>query len=125
MFFVITYITRSNLRFLIDVTPAIVGSANMLIYVRVGLGWAHSPVDSSHTARPNQVHKLEFGKSTVADEYDDGRGKKQVGLVWCVVTKLRSALNADIFVPFQMEKQTVYLSCNLVIKTPGRSRLTV
>ncbi|KAJ7870735.1 hypothetical protein B0H14DRAFT_236124 [Mycena olivaceomarginata] len=29
--------------FLIDVTPAIVGAANMLIYVRVGLGWAHAP----------------------------------------------------------------------------------
>ncbi|KAJ7362874.1 hypothetical protein DFH08DRAFT_327379 [Mycena albidolilacea] len=43
IFFVLTYISRSNLRFLIDVTPAIIGAANMLIYVRVGLGWAHAP----------------------------------------------------------------------------------
>ncbi|KAJ6615213.1 hypothetical protein B0H10DRAFT_2041762 [Mycena sp. CBHHK59/15] len=43
IFFIIAYATQSNLRFLIDVTPAIIGSANMLIYVRVGLGWAHSP----------------------------------------------------------------------------------
>ncbi|KAJ7441086.1 hypothetical protein FB451DRAFT_956093, partial [Mycena latifolia] len=40
VFFISAYAAQSNLRFLIDVTPAIVGGANMLIYVRVGLGWA-------------------------------------------------------------------------------------
>ncbi|KAJ6505361.1 hypothetical protein C8R45DRAFT_547928 [Mycena sanguinolenta] len=46
-FFVITYATHSNLRFLIDVTPTIVGTANMLIYVRVGLGWAYAPTETT------------------------------------------------------------------------------
>ncbi|KAF8154993.1 hypothetical protein K438DRAFT_1863028, partial [Mycena galopus ATCC 62051] len=49
VFFIITYIARSNLRFLIDVTPAIVGTTNMLIYVRVGLGWAHAPAANTTT----------------------------------------------------------------------------
>ncbi|KAJ7697152.1 hypothetical protein B0H17DRAFT_853152, partial [Mycena rosella] len=40
VFFISAYAARSNLRFLIDVTPAIVGAANMLIYMRMGLGWA-------------------------------------------------------------------------------------
>ncbi|KAJ6556194.1 hypothetical protein B0H19DRAFT_1262290 [Mycena capillaripes] len=90
IFFVITYVLRSNLRFLIDVTPAIVRSANMLIYVRVGLWWAYAPADTSRTSKPIRSNAPKLGKfrSTSIDEYDEERGKKQVSLVWCVVATL-------------------------------------
>jgi hypothetical protein len=78
MFFVITYVIRSNLRFLIDVTPAIVGSANMLIYVRVGLGWAHAPEPAS-AARATAI-RFNATKFSV-DEYDERRKKHQLEAV--------------------------------------------
>ncbi|KAJ7496288.1 hypothetical protein B0H11DRAFT_2000448, partial [Mycena galericulata] len=78
IFFIITYISYSNLRFLIDVTPAIVGTTNMLIYVRVGLGWAHAPVSSAPST------SIQFSKSN-ADTGDRmgglGRKNAQVGFV--------------------------------------------
>jgi hypothetical protein len=84
LFFVIAYATRSNLRFLIDVTPAIVSSANMLIYVRVGLGWAHVPAPTSSPV-PIRLKAQKFS-TTVAElhirERTDG---KQADLVWYVV----------------------------------------
>ncbi|KAJ7838529.1 hypothetical protein B0H14DRAFT_2448952 [Mycena olivaceomarginata] len=80
LFFVIAYATRSNLRFLIDVTPAIVSSANMLIYVRVGLGWAHVPTPTSSPV-PIRLKAQNFS-TTVAElhirERTDG---KQADLV--------------------------------------------
>ncbi|KAJ7435468.1 hypothetical protein B0H11DRAFT_675888 [Mycena galericulata] len=78
IFFIITYISYSNLRFLIDVTPAIVGTTNMLIYVRVGLGWAHAPGSSAPST------SIQFSKSN-ADTGDrmggPGRKNAQVGFV--------------------------------------------
>ncbi|KAJ7234522.1 hypothetical protein B0H12DRAFT_157444 [Mycena haematopus] len=62
LFFIITYVAHSNLRFLIDVTPAIVATTNMLIYVRVGLGWAYAPVavtTASSTPQRFDAPKLE------------------------------------------------------------------
>ncbi|KAJ7745048.1 hypothetical protein B0H16DRAFT_1462887 [Mycena metata] len=41
-FFIAAYAARSNLRFLIDVTPGVVGTANILIYVRVGFYDGHT-----------------------------------------------------------------------------------
>ncbi|KAJ7728081.1 hypothetical protein B0H16DRAFT_1470670 [Mycena metata] len=41
-FFIAASAARSNLRFLIDVTPGAVGTANMLIYVRVGFYDGHT-----------------------------------------------------------------------------------
>jgi hypothetical protein len=74
---VISYVIRSNLRFLIDVTPAIVGSANKLIYVRVGLGWAHAPEPAS-VARATAIR---FSTSKLpVDEYGERHKKHQVGL---------------------------------------------
>ncbi|KAJ6466100.1 hypothetical protein C8R47DRAFT_40739 [Mycena vitilis] len=87
IFFVTAYAARSNLRFLIDVTPAIVGTANMLIYVRVGLGWAFTPSAPSATsaAIPLRLRRSKPGTSTrddtVTDDDPDGRVKKHVGLV--------------------------------------------
>ncbi|KAJ7926771.1 hypothetical protein B0H13DRAFT_1069547 [Mycena leptocephala] len=78
MFFVITYVIRSNLRFLIDVTPAIVGSANMLIYVRVGLGWAHAPEPVS-AARATAI-RFNTTKFSI-DQYDERRKKHQLEAV--------------------------------------------
>jgi len=78
VFFIITYAAQSNLRFLIDVTPSIVGTANMLIYVRVGLGWAHAPV------KPSTVTAVRYYPSKSSSEetmYDERGEKKQVGLV--------------------------------------------
>ncbi|KAJ7617668.1 hypothetical protein DFH06DRAFT_101085 [Mycena polygramma] len=85
IFFVAAYAARSNLRFLIDVTPAIVGTANMLIYVRVGLGWAFAPSAPSSTS-PAIPLRFRRSKSTspgddIVDEYPEERGKKHVGLV--------------------------------------------
>jgi len=77
LFFILTYVARSNLRFLIDVTPAIVGAANMLIYVRVGLGWAHAPA----TAAPSTAIRFNVSKFNIADNMSEGREVKQVGLV--------------------------------------------
>ncbi|KAJ6549992.1 hypothetical protein B0H19DRAFT_952059 [Mycena capillaripes] len=83
IFFIITYATRSNLRFLIDVTPAIVGTANMLIYVRVGLGWAHAPATRTYsTAIPIRFNNL--SSKFDSDHMDEGRDLKQAELVWYV-----------------------------------------
>jgi hypothetical protein len=85
IFFISAYAARSNLRFLIDVTPAIVGNANMLIYVRVGLGWAHSP-SSTGTAtdlKPIRFEAGQFkGRSDSIDEVLWEERKKEVGMVW-------------------------------------------
>jgi len=78
VFFIITYIARSNLRFLIDVTPAIVGTTNMLIYVRVGLGWAHAPAPAT-TSSTNI--RLNGSKFNIGDGISGGREFKQVGMV--------------------------------------------
>ncbi|KAJ6471763.1 hypothetical protein C8R47DRAFT_1146968 [Mycena vitilis] len=78
IFFVATYVVRSNLRFLIDVTPPIVGSANMLIYVRVGLGWAYGP--SEVTRSPATAARTKFSKA-VAVECSEGYGGKQTSIV--------------------------------------------
>ncbi|KAF7353835.1 hypothetical protein MVEN_01069100 [Mycena venus] len=59
IFFIITYVSWSNLRFLIDVTPAIVGTANMLIYVHVCLGWAHAP-ESTTASTAIQCLKIQY-----------------------------------------------------------------
>ncbi|KAJ7687594.1 hypothetical protein B0H17DRAFT_1203489 [Mycena rosella] len=80
VFFISAYAARSNLRFLIDVTPAIVGAANMLIYVRVGLGWTHTPVGPSTPIRFGSP-KSSFGVDSM-DIYVGPNGKKSVGLVW-------------------------------------------
>ncbi|KAJ7441087.1 hypothetical protein FB451DRAFT_1106217 [Mycena latifolia] len=77
VFFISAYAAQSNLRFLIDVTPAIVGTANMLIYVRVGLGWAHGPAPSAIAIR---FDRAKSGGQDSMDEYV-GHGKKPVGLV--------------------------------------------
>ncbi|KAK7056060.1 hypothetical protein R3P38DRAFT_2850277 [Favolaschia claudopus] len=73
LFFVATYAARSNLRFLIDVTPAIVSSANMLIYVRVGLGWAHG---STPTARSSAI-RLGDTKPKLSFKIGVGRGDEE------------------------------------------------
>ncbi|KAF8188449.1 hypothetical protein K438DRAFT_1594085 [Mycena galopus ATCC 62051] len=76
-FFVITYTMRSNLRFLIDVTPAIVSAANMLIYVRVGLGWAHASVAKpSVSAIRSNVSKFNTGNMS------EGCDSKHLSIVW-------------------------------------------
>ncbi|KAF7353847.1 hypothetical protein MVEN_01070300 [Mycena venus] len=78
IFFVITYAARSNLRFLIDVTPAIVGTTNMLIYVRVGLGWAHAPAPAP---APSTAIRFKVSKfNTAGDDMtqSEGREVKQV-----------------------------------------------
>ncbi|KAF7367864.1 hypothetical protein MSAN_00850900 [Mycena sanguinolenta] len=82
-FFVITYATHSNLRFLIDVTPAIVGTANMLIYVRVGLGWAYAPTEtnSSTTSRPLRFN---VSKSYNAQPRGECEVKEVIDIVWYV-----------------------------------------
>ncbi|KAF7353848.1 hypothetical protein MVEN_01070400 [Mycena venus] len=66
IFFILTYVVRSNLRFLVDVTPAIVGTTNMLIYVRVGMGWAHSP---SPTAPSTAIRFTEGGYGLTIANY--------------------------------------------------------
>jgi len=77
VFFISAYAAKSNLRFLIDVTPAIVGASNMLIYVRVGLGWAHMPP----TTTPATAIRFGASKFTGADSIDDYAERKPVGLV--------------------------------------------
>ncbi|KAJ7728087.1 hypothetical protein B0H16DRAFT_245286 [Mycena metata] len=76
-FFIAAYAVRSNLRFLIDVTPAVVGTANMLIYVRVGLGWTKTPAP----ATPVTAIRFNIASSPHLSEYGEEVGKKQVGLV--------------------------------------------
>ncbi|KAJ7710978.1 hypothetical protein B0H17DRAFT_1124056 [Mycena rosella] len=58
---------------------AIVGAANMLIYVRVGLGWTHTPVGPSTPIRFGSP-KSSFGVDSM-DIYVGPNGKKSVGLV--------------------------------------------
>ncbi|KAJ6615212.1 hypothetical protein B0H10DRAFT_1950061 [Mycena sp. CBHHK59/15] len=65
IFFITAYGVKSNLRFLIDVTPAIVANANTLIYVRVGLGWAHAPAAASATPI-----RFKTAQSTTRDSMD-------------------------------------------------------
>ncbi|KAJ7094322.1 hypothetical protein C8R44DRAFT_718434 [Mycena epipterygia] len=79
IFFITAYAVASNLRFLIDVTPAIVGSTNMLIYVRVGLGWAHAPGPAA--AAPVRFNTLKFDATKRLDDYAKGDGKRQVEFV--------------------------------------------
>ncbi|KAJ7495153.1 hypothetical protein FB451DRAFT_973509, partial [Mycena latifolia] len=51
LFFAISYEHGSNLQFFaIDLAPAVVGIANMLIQVRVGLGWSNQGRKGSSTA---------------------------------------------------------------------------
>jgi len=88
IFFIITYVSWSNLRFLIDVTPAIVGTANMLIYVRVGLGWAHAPTPTA----PSTVIRFKGSKFNTEDSMGEGRKVKEVGLVWYVVQLCLTAI---------------------------------
>ncbi|KAJ7110735.1 hypothetical protein C8R43DRAFT_904272 [Mycena crocata] len=89
VFFITAYAVRSNLRFLIDITPSIIGTTNTLIYVRVGLGWAHSPEPATTgRSKPPAVIRFNSGKSESRDSFEDhsvGRGKTQVGLVWSVL----------------------------------------
>ncbi|KAJ7126311.1 hypothetical protein C8R44DRAFT_549161, partial [Mycena epipterygia] len=41
VFFVVTYLMSSTLQFIVrDLTPSIIGLANLLIHLRVGLGWS-------------------------------------------------------------------------------------
>ncbi|KAJ6596339.1 hypothetical protein DFH09DRAFT_130085 [Mycena vulgaris] len=82
VFFMMAYAARSDLRFLIDVTPAIVGGTNMLIYVRVGLGWAHAPAAST----PNAGAPIRFNTSKSQGEertveYMEGNRQKAGDLV--------------------------------------------
>ncbi|KAJ7346602.1 hypothetical protein DFH08DRAFT_195286 [Mycena albidolilacea] len=72
IFFVATYAARSNLRFLIDVTPAVVSAANMLIYVRVGLGWAHAPVKAP--SKPIRFNVPKFNTDGLGMERELKRG---------------------------------------------------
>ncbi|KAJ7208678.1 hypothetical protein GGX14DRAFT_566888 [Mycena pura] len=81
VFFIVTYAARSNLRFLIDVTPSIVGAANMLIYVRVGLGWAYAPVKPLNATATKHYASKSNSQETVP-VCDEGHWKKQVALVW-------------------------------------------
>ncbi|KAJ7089064.1 hypothetical protein C8R44DRAFT_990906 [Mycena epipterygia] len=83
VFFISAYASTSNLRFLIDVTPAIVGSTNMLIYVRVGLGWAHAPEPkvAASPATAIRFNTSKFNGGNSIDDYEDGYRKKQVELV--------------------------------------------
>ncbi|KAJ7318520.1 hypothetical protein DFH08DRAFT_819798 [Mycena albidolilacea] len=39
IFFIAAYSAQSNLRFLVDITPSVVGALNMLVYMRTGMGW--------------------------------------------------------------------------------------
>ncbi|KAJ7174926.1 hypothetical protein C8R46DRAFT_1253119 [Mycena filopes] len=73
VFFITAYAMRSNLRFLLDVTPAVVGTANALIYVRVGLGWTQQ----NRVPAPVTPIRLNVGK----DEYGEVVERKEVGLV--------------------------------------------
>ncbi|KAJ7078731.1 hypothetical protein B0H15DRAFT_914660 [Mycena belliarum] len=76
VFFISAYAAQSNLRFLIDVTPPLVGALNMLIYVRVGLGWAHGPAPSSRR-RPMALRfattRSDVGDETIMDDYIPGK----------------------------------------------------
>ncbi|KAJ7184525.1 hypothetical protein C8R46DRAFT_1208715 [Mycena filopes] len=76
LFFITAYALRSNLRFLIDVTPAVVGTANMLIYVRVGLGWTQQ----SSAPAPTTAIRFNVTKDEAISEYGE-TGRKQVGIV--------------------------------------------
>ncbi|KAJ7150066.1 hypothetical protein C8R43DRAFT_951620 [Mycena crocata] len=39
IFFIVAYGAQSNLRFLVDISPSVVGALNMLVYMRTGMGW--------------------------------------------------------------------------------------
>ncbi|KAJ7744034.1 hypothetical protein DFH07DRAFT_834984 [Mycena maculata] len=69
IFFITAYAVRSNLRFLIDVTPAIVAAANMLIYVRVGLGWAHAPEAPAAPLSTIRFNNAESGRRDTLDDF--------------------------------------------------------
>ncbi|KAJ7029702.1 hypothetical protein C8F04DRAFT_744153 [Mycena alexandri] len=43
IFFIIAYGAQSNLRFLVDITPSVVGALTMLVYMRTGMGWNRAP----------------------------------------------------------------------------------
>ncbi|KAJ7486901.1 hypothetical protein FB451DRAFT_1127158 [Mycena latifolia] len=66
IFFIAAYSAQSNLRFLVDITPSVVGALNMLVYMRTGLGWnrAHNHPAPKHAP-------ISFKRSLKADESVD------------------------------------------------------
>ncbi|TFK33662.1 hypothetical protein BDQ12DRAFT_614878 [Crucibulum laeve] len=55
LFFMITYISGSNLQFpAVDASPAVVGIAFMLINIRVGLGWS----DEQHEVPSTNIYSI-------------------------------------------------------------------
>ncbi|KAJ7078732.1 hypothetical protein B0H15DRAFT_788745 [Mycena belliarum] len=80
LFFICVYAARSNLRFLIDVTPSIVGAANMLIYVRVGLGWTHAPGPAATTPNAIRFDTPKFRREESVDRWES-HGEKPAEIV--------------------------------------------
>ncbi|KAJ7184703.1 hypothetical protein C8R46DRAFT_1208880 [Mycena filopes] len=66
VFFIIAYGAQSSLRFLVDITPSVVGALSMLVYMRTGMGWnrapdAPRPIPFPHSFRHSGEEKPDLG----------------------------------------------------------------
>ncbi|KAJ7112527.1 hypothetical protein C8R44DRAFT_797469, partial [Mycena epipterygia] len=71
IFFATTFLTGSTLQFIMrDLTPAIIGLVNLLIHLRVGLGWSRAEApDATGAPMTSSASIFAVGLPTENDDY--------------------------------------------------------